>query len=57
VNEGHASAAAAGIRCLMRRTFKNPAEPAPDGEHDFITYFECADDDVPVFHQGAELFD
>jgi hypothetical protein len=26
------------------------AQPAADGEFDFITYFECADADVPVFH-------
>lgn len=50
VNEGHALAAAAGIACLMRRTYKNVAEPAPAGAYDFITYFECADADVPIFH-------
>ncbi len=51
VNQGHALAAAAGIGCLMRRTYWNVAEPAPAGEYDFINYFECADEDVPVFHQ------
>jgi len=50
VNEGHALASAAGIACLMRRTYKHPQEPAPDGAYDFITYFECADGDVPTFH-------
>jgi hypothetical protein len=50
VNEGHALASAAGIACLMRRTYKHPEEPAPDGAYDFITYFECADGDVPTFH-------
>ena len=50
VNEGHALAAAVGIACLMRRTYKHPAEPAPGGAYDFITYFECADADVPTFH-------
>jgi len=51
VAEGHALAAAAGVACLMRRTYKHPAEPAPPGEYDFITYFECADAGVPTFHQ------
>ena len=51
LNEGHALAAAAGIACLMRRTYKNPAEPAPAGAYDFISYFECADEDVPRFHE------
>jgi len=50
MHEGHALAAAAGIACLMRRTYKNVAEPAPAGGYDFITYFECADADVPIFH-------
>ena len=51
VNEGHALASAAGISCLMRRTYKAPTEPAPDGAYDFVTYFECADADLPVFDQ------
>ena len=34
----------------MRRTYKNPTEPAPEGAYDFVTYFECADADVPTFH-------
>jgi hypothetical protein len=50
VNEGHALASAAGIACLMRRTYKYPTEPAPDDAYDFLTYFECADADVPTFH-------
>jgi hypothetical protein len=58
VNEGHALASAAGIACLLRRTYKNAAEPAPAGAYDFITYFECADADVPTFHEvGAALRD
>jgi hypothetical protein len=51
VNEGHALASAAGIACLMRRTYKQTVEPAPAGDYDFITYFECADADVPTFHE------
>jgi hypothetical protein len=50
LNEGHALAAAPGIACLLRRTYKHPSEPAPDGTYDFVTYFECADADVPTFH-------
>jgi hypothetical protein len=25
-------------------------EPAPEDAYDFLTYFECADADVPTFH-------
>jgi hypothetical protein len=50
VNEGHALASAAGIVCLMRRTYKHETEPAPAGRYDFVTYFECADADIPTFH-------
>lgn len=49
LSEGHALAAAPGIDCLMRRTYKHPLPPAPDGAYDFVNYFECADDDVPTF--------
>jgi hypothetical protein len=51
VNEGHALASAAGIPCLMRRTYKHAVEPAPAGSYDFVTYFECADADVATFHE------
>jgi hypothetical protein len=47
---GHALAAA-GIPCLLRRTYKAETEPAPEGAYDFVTYFECADADVPTFHR------
>jgi hypothetical protein len=50
LNMGHALAAEAGIACLMRRTYKHPTEPAPPGTYDFLTYFECADQDVSTFH-------
>jgi hypothetical protein len=49
-SKGHAVAAEAGIACLLRRTYKYPTEPAPEGSYDFVTYFECADADVPTFH-------
>jgi len=51
ISQGHALAAAAGIPCLLRRTYRNPTEPAPDGAYDFLTYFECRDADIPTFHQ------
>jgi len=51
VSQGHALAAAAGIPRLMRRTYKNPTVPAPEGEYDFLNYFECADSDIPTFHE------
>ena len=51
VSEGHALASQAGIGCLMRRTYKHEVEPAPAGAYDFITYFECADPDVPTLHE------
>jgi hypothetical protein len=50
VSQGHALAAAAGIPCLMRRTYRNRSEPAPAGAYDFVNYFECTDADVPTFH-------
>lgn len=51
VNQGHALASEAGIACLMRRTYKHETEPAPAGAYDFVSYFECADADVPTFHE------
>lgn len=52
--EGHALAAAPGIECLLRRTYKSPVLPAPAGQYDFVTYFECADEDLPTFHRVRE---
>jgi hypothetical protein len=51
VSQGHALAAAAGVPCLMRRTYDHETQPAPVGAYDFVTYFECADADVPTFHE------
>lgn len=53
-NEGHALASAAGIPHLLRRTYKSTSSPAPEGAYDFVTYFECADTAVPIFHQVCE---
>ncbi len=52
--EGHAAAAAPGIACLLRRTYKGPTQPAAEDDYDFINYFECADTDVPVFHSVCD---
>jgi hypothetical protein len=49
-SEGHALAAAAGVPCLLRRTYKHATEPAPPDGYDFLTYFECREEDVPTFH-------
>jgi hypothetical protein len=49
LNEGHALAAAAGIPHLMRRTYKHPISPAPDGAYDFLNYFECAEEGIDTF--------
>lgn len=51
VSQGHALASATGVGSLMRRTYKHPEEPASAGAYDFLTYFECADEGVPVFHE------
>jgi len=51
VNEGHALATEAGIAHLLRRTYRSEKQPAPAGEYDFVTYFECADDAVSIFHE------
>ena len=49
--EGHALATEAGIAVLLRRTYRGETQPPPAGQYDFLTYFECADPAVPVFHQ------
>lgn len=49
--KGHAVAAEAGIPVLFRRLYHNPDGYQRAGEWDFITYFECTDDALPVFDQ------
>ena len=49
LTDGHAQVAAAGIACIMRRFYTTAAQPAHRGEYDFVTYFECADEDVARF--------
>jgi hypothetical protein len=50
VHEGHPLAAAAGIPALMRRTYRCGEGSPPREGYDFLTYFECAEADVPAFH-------
>jgi hypothetical protein len=50
-HQGHVLASAGGIPSLMRRTYRYLDHPAPPGAYDFLTYFECDDAGVPVFHE------
>ena len=47
--KGHAQAAEKGIPSLFRRVYHNPDGYERPGEFDFVTYFECDDDALPVF--------
>ncbi len=47
--KGHAVAAEQGIPSLFRRVYHNPDGYQRPGEFDFITYFECDDEALPVF--------
>ena len=47
--KGHAQAAAAGIAKVFRRLYHNPDGYQRANEFDFITYFECTDENLPVF--------
>jgi hypothetical protein len=49
--KGHALAAEKGIPSLFRRVFHNPDGYERGGEFDFVTYFECDDEAMPVFDQ------
>ncbi len=51
VAEGHALAAAEGIPCIYRRSYHALEQPAAEDSYDFITYFECADAEIPVFER------
>ena len=48
---GHAMAAAKGIPSLFRRVYHNPDGYERANEFDFVTYFECDDEALPVFEQ------
>lgn len=47
--KGHALAAEGGIQPLFRRVYHNPDGYERPGEFDFVTYFECDDQALPVF--------
>lgn len=47
--KGHAQAAELGIPVLFRRVYHNPDGYQRTGEFDFVTYFECSDEGLPVF--------
>lgn len=47
--KGHAVAAERGIPALFRRVYHNPDGYERPDEFDFITYFECDDEALPVF--------
>ncbi|MGH9218277.1 MAG: hypothetical protein ACRD1W_03185 [Vicinamibacterales bacterium] len=49
--KGHAQAAEKGIPSLFRRIYHNPDGYQRPNEFDFLTYFECDDESLPVFEQ------
>lgn len=49
--KGHAEAAERGITTLFRRMYHNPDGYERPGEFDFLTYFECEDEHLPVFDE------
>ena len=53
--KGHALAAENGIPSLFRRVYHNPDGYERAGEFDFVTYFECDDESLPVFDQRDDV--
>lgn len=49
--QGHAKAAEAGITKIFRKLYHNPDGYQRQGAFDFITYFECTDENLGVFDQ------
>jgi hypothetical protein len=49
--KGHAKTAEAGISNVFRRLYHNADGYQRPNEFDFITYFECTDENLPVFDQ------
>ena len=49
--KGHAIAAQKGIASLYRRVYHNPDGYERENEFDFITYFECDDQGLPIFDE------
>jgi hypothetical protein len=52
--KGHARAAEAGINTVFRKLYYNPDGHGRQGEWDFVTYFECADEHLAIFDQICE---
>jgi hypothetical protein len=48
---GHAKSAEAGIKTIFRKLYHNPDGYQREGEFDFVTYFECTDENLPVFEK------
>src|SRR5262245_59954967 len=51
VAKGHARASEAGISTIFRKLYYNPDGHSREGEWDFVTYFECADEHLATFDQ------
>jgi hypothetical protein len=49
--KGHARAASAGIAAIYRQVYHHPDGPSIEGQFDFISYFECADEHLPTFDE------
>jgi hypothetical protein len=47
--EGHARSAEPGIGSVYRKLYYNPDGQGREGEWDFVTYFECADEHLETF--------
>jgi hypothetical protein len=47
--KGHAVAAEEGVSKIFRRLYHNPDGYQRDGEYDFVTYFECGEENLPVY--------
>jgi hypothetical protein len=47
--KGHAMTAEAGVPALFRRVYHNPDGYERPAEFDFVTYFECDDESLPLF--------
>jgi hypothetical protein len=47
--KGHAKAAEAGIPKIFRRLYHNPDGYQRENEFDFVTYFECSDENMSTF--------
>jgi hypothetical protein len=49
--KGHARAAEPAIATIFRRLYYNPDGHGREGQFDFVTYFECADEHLDTFDQ------